>query len=206
MVFDDRKDLLAFVKKYRASESIDLKNYSRRFEANKRVIKKAIERGLHASNIEFYEKMDGLVFEWESKQNQEIQGNINILHLDDVLQSWKDIIYFDEDSDFIHFVPIDFFQDEACVGTFIGAESSPMLYLYRFDAEAIPLYLNLNGYVDLAIYAKGFLYWQYAILAHLSQEDNLTNDTFKAEMPKIFPEFDFHTFIQMYEDLKIQIE
>ena len=50
---------------------------------------------------------------------------------------------------------------------------------------------------------KGFLYWQKTILDYLNGTESSETKNFKKEMPKLFPEFDYDKFIELYESLRI---
>ena len=197
---------VAFMEGLTKSESVKLERFMMPLKAKKNYIDDAKKRSFPNSIIAFYEQMDGLYIKWVSKKikDSSVRGVVNIMPLQEVLKSWENVVYFDKDDSMVNFVPIDFFEDEACVGAFIGENKSESLYFYRFRPEPINLKITLPAYYELVLNSKGFIYWQYAIIAEIEKKENPMSDIFKENMPKLFSEFDYDEFIALYNSLKMK--
>ncbi len=67
----------------------------------------------------------------------------------------------------------------------------------------ILIHIDFEGYMKLLGETKGFLYWQKAILGYLSGSESFETKNFKEVMPKLFPDFSYDKFIELYESLRI---
>lgn len=193
-----------------SNPNITVINFRTPLALNKK--EKEVAKKVTPSDIfNFHKNLNGLNIEWKTKkkQNPNVKGSVKVLSLYEILQNWKDIVYFDftpERGRIRNFHPIDFFIDEACAGAFLNEDSQQdsSLYLYSFETEPISLNLNIDGYIQMLVTSKGFLYWQYAIIEILSNQENPVSQRFKEWMPKIFPGFSWQEYVQKYNQLKIQ--
>lgn len=155
----------------------------------------------------FYKKFDGLLFKWEAiDDNPDNFGSINILKTKDAFADGKDLVFFDhtpDDSPLRDFYIIDFFVDEACVGVYGNHPELPGMHYFEFENETYPLYVDFEGYMKLLGETKGFLYWQKAILDHLAHSESFETKNFKEVMPRLFPDFSYEKFIELYESVRI---
>ncbi|NEO93283.1 MAG: hypothetical protein F6K56_24905 [Moorea sp. SIO3G5] len=174
-----------------------------------------VVQGVTPSSIfEFHQNLNGLNIEWEINKKQssdvkDIKGSVKILSLKEIIQDWKGVVYFDftpESGRIRSFHPIDFFVDEACVGAFLNEKDRQelSLYLYSFEGEPVNLNLNIEGYIQMMVLSKGFLYWQYSIIEILLDKENPVSHRFKEWMPELFPDFSWEKYIQKYNQLRIQ--
>ena len=159
----------------------------------------------------FHQNLNGLSIGWKpkKKQNPDVKGSVKVLSLNEILQDWKDVVYFNftpEQERIRNFHPIDFFVDEACVGAFLNESSKQdvSLYLYSFEGEPTNLNLDINGYIQMMVASKGFLYWQYTVVEILESQENPVSQRFKEWMPKLFPGFSWQAYVQKYNQLKLQ--
>lgn len=199
---------------YSLSEEIidELKNRLRSTEQDYSKSRKAAANMPQTLN-DFYSELNHLNFEWETREainnGSKILGRIKILPAEQVLGSWEGIVYFKniDHYDYMEkFKIVDFFIGEACVG-FQQTDNNVdyMEYLDLGNLEAQPLSLTFEGYYQLMMMARGFLYWQRVIL-------NLNNgsgyeplvEKFKTYMPQLFPDFKWEDFVALYEKVKIK--
>lgn len=161
----------------------------------------------------FYQELSHTHIKWETREamlnESKLFGCINLLKAEQVLSDWEGIVYFKSlpHYDWMQkFKVVDFFADEACVG-FIQSENNLdyMEYLDLGENETQPLSLTFEGYYELMIAARGFLYWQRAIL-HIRNGGGyeVDIDRFKTYMPQIFPDFKWEEFVALYERVKIK--
>lgn len=170
-----------------------------------------VVKGVMPSSVfDFHQDLNGLTIEWTTTAEiPDVKGSVKILSLKDILKDWKGIVYFDftDDTDRIKkFYPIDFFIDEACVGAFLNEIDNQdcSLYLYGFGDEPINLNLDINGYIQMMVASKGFLYWQYSIIEILEGQENPVSQRFKEWMPKLFPNFNWQEYVNTCNQLKIE--
>jgi hypothetical protein len=77
------------------------------------------------------------------------------------------------------------------------------LYLYSFDGEATNLQLNMSAYIQMMSGSKCFLYWQYALIEILDGKENPISQRFKEWMPKLFTDFNWEKYVELYNQLKL---
>lgn len=95
---------------------------------------------------------------------------------------------------------------ETSCGFLIKPDSiEPTLYYTSSDMELFPLDLDYKGYTEMAVEARVFYYWQIVLLHYKGTMQLGASETeiFKKEMPKIFPEFSWDSFIEKYESLRL---
>lgn len=178
------------------------------FSAPKNLRNRAQEMGVPQHILSFYENSNGFELDWEmlSSPDPDILGRVKILSLAEVMRDWKGVVYFEDtelDDPIRNFRPFDFFVDEACVGIYLEEDFDNSVYLYRFDSDPFRLDLDISGYIELLIAARGFLYWQNVIKSLKTNSDNSEAKRFKAFMPHLFPNFSFEEFSNTYEALRL---
>jgi len=162
--------------------------------------------------IEFYELHDGIQFKWTSTENESIGGDINIskhiwLLSDD--QSLIDQCDMDSQMDerLRHFRLWDVPTMNTMVGFYHNTETgfSKSLYFYTQGATfAKSIELDVEGYLTMAVEAAGFYYWQQVLIDIRTNSESPETKKFKEWMPKLFPDFSWDTFTELYESLRIE--
>lgn len=164
-------------------------------------------KGVPRAAREFYAQVGAVRLEWQSRvhEDPDVAGRVNILPLDRVLQDWKGDIYFEEDATAgsrRFFRPFDFFVPEAAAGILIRGEPDEQVYLYTYDDEPFPLGVDLAGYIELLLRARGFLYWQMIPVALALGRPSAEALRFRSAMPQLFPGFDPGEFERLYRRLR----
>ena len=159
--------------------------------------------------IDLYKELNGVVIDWAAKEarHDDVLGKAKILPFQESIVNWKGIVYFDdtpEDSIIRRFFPFDFFVDEACAGILATVEQKPNIYLYQFEGEPFDLKVDINGYCELLIEAKGFRYWQMMIKEILTGTENYNSKLVKEYLPQLFPEFSFKQFEDKFHTLYLR--
>lgn len=173
--------------------------------------RKAVKKGTKAvdpSILDFYRQIKSVRVTWEACEGDDpdVAGQVNILPLDRVLADWGDDIYFEDDDPESHrrfFHPFDFFAPEAAVGLMLRDEPEPGLYYFAYHDDPIPLDLDVEGYIELLLEARGFLYWPKVIVARLTDTEFEEVDRFRDAMPRLFPDFDPDAFEKRYQALRL---
>jgi len=166
---------------------------------------------IEKSVIEFYRVSDGFNIEWEagdiSFEKNEIRGRVIVNPFPKVLRNWKGVVYFEDEPENTprrRFFPVDFFADETACG-FCSLEGyRNMIYLFRFEGDLIPLYVNFQGYLMLMRMAKACWYWQNLILEIIKGEENIGSSRIKRFLPEIFPDFNFAAFTKLFGELRVK--
>jgi hypothetical protein len=158
--------------------------------------------------LQFYSECNGITIDWQAKKDDsgEVAGKVKLLPFNQAIVNWKGVVYFDdtpEDDLIRRFFIIDFFIDEACSGFYATTEQSPDIYYYPFEGEPFNLELDINGYVEMLIEAKGFRYWQLALKELITKSENHNSKIFKTHMPVLFPDFKFKDFEQKFNSLRL---
>ena len=203
-----RKRFQALQKELNSTPAIQLHRCELTFYAPKRVRDQAHTMAAPEQVLSFYEESDGFELDWDMRTAPEadVKGRVRILSLSALLQEWDGVVYFSttaSDDPIRRFHPFDFFVDEACVGLYLQEGFDNSLYYYAFGSDPFRLDVDITGYIDLLISARGFLYWQYALMALKTGTANATSDNFKLFMPQLFPAFNVEKFASAYQRLRL---
>ncbi len=161
--------------------------------------------------LDFYSVSDGFEISWRPvnpilKKN-EIMGKVKINPFQQVALNWAGVVYFDDEPENTprrKFFPTDFFIDEAAVG-FCSLEGyRNMMYLFQFEGDLIPLYVNFRSYLRCMLAAKGCLYWQYLLLELINGKENEVSKRIKKFLPQLFPDFSFQSFEKLFNEVRIK--
>ena len=163
------------------------------------------------SGIEAFFKTvnDGYSTSWKKDKEGFIGGNIQLAELQHLLAGAKgNGIYFDEDlpqeADIRFFHPLDFPTPETYVGFIIKPDTIyQSVYYLHGDNELSNLDLDFHGYTEMAYEARVFNYWQIVLMEYMNGNSSEITDTFKTEMPQIFPDWRWESFIEKFESLRI---
>ena len=167
-----------------------------------------------ANIILFYEFTNGLKITWETKEKKKItfkaEGTFNLLPLEEVLtdnwdDSWADTWAGTEEAEaMVGFRPLDMFYESAgSVGFYVNRTDKTGLYLYKEEGVPEPLHIDLEAYLKLLAMSKGYGWWQNALVEISTGVHQPNTDSFRENMPKIFPEFNWDEFVALYESLRI---
>lgn len=166
---------------------------------------------VHEEVLKFYAQGNSWEITWTPKEATpeltELVGRVAILPFEKVFSNWEGVSFFSStpaDSLRRRFFPIDFFADEAAVGLVVTEEHKGQLYFSNFESDPIPLYINLNGYIQLCVAAKATIYWQYLLFELIEGEENPTSQRIKEHLPTLFSDFSFKAFSQLFNKLRIR--
>ena len=156
----------------------------------------------------FYRQFNGFGCKWVHKTDARIAGYARFLPLEEMYRYWDGSWTLqpgDPDADALTngFFPIDFFNDEACVGAFRN-DHDPFLYYYNFHGAPQNLFIGIAAYFELMCYAKAYRYWPYLILEINSGSHSRMGDELRTGMSVLNGEFDMKEFIALYHRLKVQ--
>lgn len=163
---------------------------------------------IHSNIKEFYnETADGFQLRWKKDENS--FGFIQLAEMKHLLAGAKgNGIYFNEDlpqdADIRFFHPLDFPTPETYVGFIIKPDTIyQSVYYLHGDNELSNLDLDFHGYTEMAYEARVFNYWQLVLLEYTKGNSSEITETFKTEMPQIFPDWTWESFIEKFESLRI---
>jgi hypothetical protein len=161
---------------------------------------------LHPDIAAFYREIKSYNLKWESKIKLpgKIYGQAKLIEVSKAVSDWKEIVYFEDDSPLKHFKILDQFVNEACCGFYTlesKAGSPKLIYYYDFSNTPVSLQLTIEEYINMMVEARGFLYWQKVLTDHLQGVESPHTVLMKQDLNKIFPEFNFDSFIAKYNDL-----
>lgn len=159
------------------------------------------------SIVNFYLVNEWWKVSWESKKNSKFkyEGSINFITLKQVLYNWDEEFGGESWSlDMKGFRPLDMFYESAgCVGFYINRKDKKGLFLYKFDGKTQALDIDFEGYLKLLGMTKGYGWWQNALIEIQTGNSQPNVTQFKEEMPKIFADFNWFDFINLYESLRL---
>lgn len=165
----------------------------------------------HKNVEEFYRKTNnGWELRWETG-NSSIGGCIDLAETKHLFAEPESLGFYDEDTDedadirFFH--PFDYPSPESYVGFIIRPDTiyKSVYYMSIGDYELNNLDLDFDGYTQMAIESRVFNHWQVVLLYYMGDINigSSETETFKAEMPKIFPNWKWENFIAKFESLRI---
>ena len=165
---------------------------------------------VHSGIETYFRKLNnGYSKSWKKEKNGNIGGNIQLAELQHLLAGAKgNGIYFDEDlpedANIRFFHPLDFPTPETYVGFIIKPDTIyKSVYYLHGDNELSNLDLDFHGYTEMAYEARVFNYWQLVLLEYMNGNSSEITETFKTEMPQIFPDWTWESFIEKFETLRI---
>lgn len=167
---------------------------------------------IHNGIKEFYNEItDGLELRWKKHEDGFIGGNIQLAETKHLFADPKDNgIYYDETgdgNDLRYFHPFDFPTPESYVGFVIKPDTiyKSVYYMSISDNSLRNLDLDFQGYTQMALEARVFYYWQLVLMYYMNGKGigEQETETFKAEMPKIFPDWSWENFIAKFESLRL---
>ncbi len=180
------------------------------FPKEETVIEISKDSSLPTSFIEIYSYCNGYNVNWEATKIEQAYGNVEFLPLVNVLSSWEDTLYDEDDikadKSIIHFKPFDQVSPEILCG-FIDKpnEEYKSIYLHRMGySELSSLDLDFEGYITMLCEARAYKNWPYILLYINDQSlDNDLIESFKNDMPLLFSDWTWENFIAKYEELKL---
>ena len=150
---------------------------------------------------------NGFVIEWEAKQIT-ATGKLNFLPIEQIVQTWKDRLYYESDVEFndliAYYHPIDMPSETISCGMLITPNFvTQSIYLHHApEPETFDLDLDLEGYVHMAKEACIFANWQLVLLNIANLQHPIIKQ-FRKTMPRLFPDFNWDAFVEKYESLKL---
>lgn len=173
---------------------------------------------LHDQSLEmFYQQAKQLTLKWRHTKEDWVVGSFNIIahrHLYDEakLENIEDFAVVNDDFDFAKkndikgaFHKLDLHTDETCVGFFESPMMGKELFVFEAGYHFYGLKIGFEEYFQLLCKAKGFMYWQKCLLVHNYNKYPSTEDNqnFAKYMPKLFPDFNYESFLLLYDQLKL---
>ncbi len=166
---------------------------------------------LHDRVGEIYNYSDGFNAYWNLDETGEIGGRFLIPELRFHLMNDQSLInQCDMDSSMDErlrrFRVIDTPTMNTMVGYFVSENNVPSesLYFYTQGSQfAKSLDINFSSYLDLAMESKFFYYWQQVLIDIQRDTELPETKKFKEWMPKIFKDFNWETFVEKYNSLRI---
>lgn len=162
---------------------------------------------VHKGIEDFYrEEADGYGFEWWADKENGIAGKLQFASTD-YLFSDPGLYDDDDDEDLQYFRPLDYPTPESYVGFIMSPDeiNKSLFYMSVSDYELQNLDLDYEGYTQMALEARVFNHWQRVLLYYMDGEGvgASETETFKTEMPKIFPDWTWENFIAKFESLRL---
>jgi hypothetical protein len=160
--------------------------------------------------VEEYQHFFGLQFQWAAMPATGIKatGSIKIMELPIVFGDWEGQAYVSntkEDSPLRNFKIVDFYENEYASGIIFDKTRDFTFYNIELDGtDPVNLDLDINGYIEMMMYSKGYMIWQRVIEYCLygGYYDELT-EKFKHDMPILFPDWTWEGFIQKFEEVRL---
>jgi len=146
--------------------------------------------------VNFYKQANGIKLSWELNETEKtedvVRGSIELLPVKEVFGDWKNTIYFSgEGGDkFKSLHPLDFFIEEACAALNLDGSDNPVVFYHYCGEEMSTLKMDFKEYLFSLLKTRGFWYWQTAVVAEFTGEENTTEpENFRLNMTKLFPDF-----------------
>ncbi|GEN78255.1 hypothetical protein [Chryseobacterium hagamense] len=203
---DDLFDLLS-----EAKEDKKIKNFESWNNSSLKVKLEDLNRLdiVHNGIKKYYEKRsDGYELEWYSDKKKAIGGKMKLAETKYLFSEENYLLYDEEDEeDLKYFRPLDYPTPETYVGFIIKPDViyNSLYYMSVSNYELNNLDLDYEGYTQMAVEARVFNHWQRVLLHYMNGEGigSVETETFKTEMPKIFPDWTWENFIAKFESLRL---
>jgi hypothetical protein len=134
---------------------------------------------------------------------------VSLLRTEQVIMNREGEIYdkdeIEPDDPIRNFHVVDDFANETCVGIYAGENATNSLYYYRRGEDSAQfLGLDLCGYIEMMVAAKGYRYWQKAILDIRKSSECTETKDLKRDLPILFSGWSWDEFVAKYQSLRIQ--
>ncbi len=117
----------------------------------------------------FYLETNGLMVQWEhtlpeiQQGDEHDLGSIEILPIQEVMQSWQEVIWFEADTEhrFRGVKPLDFFAPEACACLVQQVDGilRPTIYYHYLGEFLYDTGVNFIEYLERLLLSRGSWYW-----------------------------------------------
>ena len=138
---------------------------------------------------EFYTELNGFELRWETGDAAR-QGAIQFLPVERIFGPWQGSLWFDDfpgGDRFRAVKPFDFFQPEACAAFLQETDRPPgdEVHFHVVGEALCPTGLTFPDYLELALTARGFHYWQTTLCPETTA--NPEARAFQQHAPALFP-------------------
>ncbi|WP_118976781.1 hypothetical protein [Taibaiella koreensis] len=163
---------------------------------------------VHKGIEEFYRKRNnGWEKSWEKAKNGNIGGYMRLTETKYLFAEDNGIYGEGDEEDLKYFRPLDYPSPETYVGFIIKPDIiyKSLYYMSVSNYELNNLDLDYNGYTQMAFEARIFNHWQLVLLYYMDGTGigSVETETFKTEMPKIFPGWTWENFIAKFESFRL---
>jgi len=195
---------------FEEEELITVKNYcGKKFNQNENINIKSI---LHRLK-EFHLLNNGFSISWQSKKTDTLFGNFNFIPIEEIYDDYSHLFTEEElqkDPLIECFRPFDEISPEVRCG-FIDYPTEKIESIYLHSLSNLDglqdLDINFDGYVELMKMCWAYNNWPYILLYLQEDESDRLNkeliESFKRDMPKVFSDFNWDTFAEKYESLRL---
>lgn len=194
----------------KAKEEKKIKNFDIRTKPSLKVELEDLNRLdiIHKGIKRFYEKRgNGFELEWWANEEKGIRGKIQFAQTKYLFAEDNNMYDAEDAEDLKYFRPLDYPTPESYVGFIITPDTiyKSLYYMSISDYELNNLDLDYEGYTQMAVEARVFNHWQRVLLYYMDGEGigSVETETFKTEMPKIFPDWTWENFIAKFESLRL---
>lgn len=161
--------------------------------------------------IQEYNESDGFNIFWWKDSSKKIGGKIKFNPSEFLLKNEPVLDIecqmdpeMDQELKYFRFLDVPTMNSQ--VGFFALPDKEPSKNLYfkmAGDKWASDLDLDVEGYLKMALVSRVFYYWQLVLID--IQNDNESEETkiFKKEMSKIFSDFNWNEFVNLYQSLRL---
>lgn len=161
--------------------------------------------------IQEYNESDGFNIFWWKDSSKKIGGKIKFNPSEFLLKNEPVLDIecqmdpeMDQELKYFRFLDVPTMNSQ--VGFFVLPDKEPSKNLYfkmAGDKWASDLDLDVEGYLKMALVSRVFYYWQLVLID--IQNDNESEETkiFKKEMSKIFSDFNWNEFVNLYQSLRL---
>ncbi|WP_445432792.1 hypothetical protein [Chryseobacterium indoltheticum] len=163
---------------------------------------------IHNGIEKFYRTVnDGYGIEWWANEEKGIGGKFNFTQTEYLFAENNGIYEEGDDENLKYFRPLDYPTPETYVGFIIKPDViyKSLYYMSVSNYELNNLDLDYEGYTQMAVESRVFNHWQRVLLYYMNGEGigSVETETFKTEMPKIFPDWTWENFIAKFESLRL---
>ena len=179
-------------------------------ETAKEARSKSFDEGL----IVEYEKFsNGRNITWWKDEKAGIGGVLDLVRMESMFKPQPFLISQcdndeDTDQDLRYFKVLDVPTSNSMSGFFDLPDEGPSKQIYFLTAgsrHADGLDLDFNGYMEMACESKLFFYWQKVLIDIKKNKESPETRDFREIMPTIFSDFDWDTFVEKYNSLRLSL-
>ncbi len=173
------------------------------------LVSKLIKMEISSDFVDLYQTINKFQIRWIDSENSEVTGEVRISGSENLVER-SGILLEDEINWKLNgealftkgtFIPMDYNNEQSCVGVFEELWSSGKLFYYEFGSMFYSLNIGIEAYFELLKHTYGTSYWPRILLIEKEVIFKNSLSDLISTITKINPSFKYDEFMILYDFL-----